>query len=58
MTLEFAIKEAQRRTKVLKTNHFVYAMPYGDEYIVTARELWPPYVLRVKCGNYPTKEEV
>jgi hypothetical protein len=37
MTLEFAKKEAQRRTDVLGKSHYVYAM--RDGYIVTDRSL-------------------
>jgi hypothetical protein len=39
MTLEFATKEAQRRTEALGTDHYVYeSLQEVDEYIVTARQ--------------------
>lgn len=38
MELEFAKKEALRRTEVLGTTHYVYPTLTG-EYIVTGREL-------------------
>jgi hypothetical protein len=41
MTLEFAKKEAERRTEALGTDHYVYqTIGCGpDEYIVTGRTL-------------------
>jgi hypothetical protein len=41
MTLEGACKEAERRTKELKTDHYVYqTIACGpDEYIITSRTL-------------------
>jgi hypothetical protein len=39
MTLEFAQKEARRRTAVLGTAHFVYPTLEHGEFIVTARML-------------------
>jgi hypothetical protein len=41
MTLEFAKKEAERRTRELGTDHYVYQTIHcaADEYIVTGRTL-------------------
>ena len=40
MTLEFATKEAQRRTEVLGTDHFVYESLHSlGDYMVLARQL-------------------
>lgn len=39
MTLEFAMKEALRRTETLGTDHHVYPTYVTDEYIVTNRLL-------------------